>query len=252
MFENAALGVLAFAPGLAIGSFLNVIASRVPLNLAIGSTRSECMSCGHEIRWYDNVPLVSFLVLRGRCRDCSARIPFRYPLVELGTAVLVALAFASFGATAYAALAAAFLVVLVAISAIDFEHHLIPNRIVIPAAAVTLAVHTVIDPSVEWLVAALCASAGLLAIALIKPGGMGMGDVKLCLLLGAMLGRNVAVALFIGFIAASVPSLYLYARHGRAAGKMALPLGPFLALGATVALFFGDDLFDAWLGLSDS
>ena len=93
-------------------------------------------------------------------------------------------------------------------------------------------------------------AAVLLTIALIKPGGMGMGDVKLCLLLGAMLGRNVGVALLVGFLAAMIPSLYLYARHGKAAGKMTIPLGPFLALGSAVALFFGNEILDAWLGLS--
>ena len=137
-------------------------------------------------------------MLRGRCRDCSASIPWRYPIVELGTALLITLAFARFGATAYAVLAAGFLVVLVAISAIDIEHHIIPNSIVLPAAAVTLVAHTLIDPSPEWAIAAIGAVAVLLTIALIKPGGMGMGDVKLCLLLGAMLGRNVGVALLVG------------------------------------------------------
>ena len=137
MLENAALGVIVFGPGLAIGSFLNVVASRVPMNLAIGTSRSECMTCGHEIRWYDNIPLLSFIVLKGRCRDCSASIPWRYPIVELGTALLIALAFARFGATAYAVLAAGFLVVLVAISAIDIEHHIIPNKIVLPSSSRT-------------------------------------------------------------------------------------------------------------------
>ena len=250
MFENAALGMLVFAPGLAIGSFLNVIASRVPLDLSIGTSRSECMSCGHEIRWYDNIPLASFIVLRGRCRDCGARIPSRYPIVELGTALLVTLAFVVFGASWYAVLAAGFLVVLVAISVIDLEHHIIPNKIVLPAAAVTLVAHTLIDPSPEWAIAAVAAFAALLLVALIKPGAMGMGDVKLCLLLGAMLGRDVAVALLFGFILAMLPSLYLYARHGKSAGKMAIPLGPFLALGSTIALFFGGEILDAWLGLS--
>lgn len=250
MLENAALGVLVFAPGLAIGSFLNVVASRVPLNLSIGTSRSECLACGHEIRWYDNIPLASFVVLRGRCRDCRAPIPWRYPIVELGTALLVTLAFVVFGASWYALLAAGFLVVLVAISVIDLEHRLIPNRIVLPAAAVTLVAHTLIDPSPEWAIAAAAAFAFLLLIALIKPGAMGMGDVKLCLLLGAMLGRDVAVALLLGFVLAMLPSLYLYARHGRAAGNMAIPLGPFLALGSTIALFFGGEILDAWLGLS--
>jgi len=135
---------------------------------------------------------------------------------------------------------------------IDLEHHLIPNRIVVPSAAVVLGGHTLIDPSPEWAIAAVAAFAALLIVALIKPGAMGMGDVKLCLLLGAMLGRDVAVALLLGFVAAMLPSLYLYARHGKAAGKMAIPLGPFLALGSAIALFSGGAILDAWLGLSGS
>jgi prepilin signal peptidase PulO-like enzyme (type II secretory pathway) len=154
-----------------------------------------------------------------------------------------------FGATAYAALAAFFCVTLVTLSAADLGYRLVPNRIVMPAFVICLLAHTAIDPSVEWVAAALAASTLMLVFALIHPAGLGMGDVKLTLLLGAMLGRTVGAALLIGFVAALVPSLVLLARHGSKARKMAIPLVPFLALGALVALFFGDQIIDWYSGL---
>lgn len=238
---------LALAPGLALGSFLNVVAARVPLRRSIVSPGSACMDCGHEIAWYDNVPVVSYLVLHGRCRACGSRIPLRYPAVELATALLVAGCVWRFGLHPEALVAAFFCLALVAVSATDLEHRIIPNRIVLPAAAVVLAAQTAVRPSPEWAVAALAASGFLLAAALAYPAGMGMGDVKLALLLGAMLGRTVAVGILVGLLAAMVPALVLVARHGSKARKMGIPLGPFLALGALVALFAGRPLLHLWL-----
>jgi leader peptidase (prepilin peptidase)/N-methyltransferase len=242
-----AVAAAAFAPGLALGSFLNVLAARVPLRRSIVRPRSACMACSAPIAPYDNVPLVSYAILRGRCRSCGARIPLRYPAVELATALLVVACVLAFGLTAYAALAAGFCAALVALSAIDLEHRIVPNRIVVPAAAVVLAARTLIDPSPEWALGALAASGFLLLAAIAYPAGMGMGDVKLALLLGAMLGRGVAVAMMIGMVAALLPSIVLLVRHGSAARKMGLPFAPFLALGAVVALFAGDAILDAYL-----
>jgi leader peptidase (prepilin peptidase)/N-methyltransferase len=135
----------------------------------------------------------------------------------------------------------------VAVSATDLEHRIIPNRIVLPAAAVVLAAQTAVHPSPEWAIGAIAASAFLLVAALAYPGGMGMGDVKLALLLGAMLGRTVTVALFVGMFAALVPGIVLLARHGSKGRKMGVPLAPFLALGSLVALFWGQPLLDLWL-----
>jgi leader peptidase (prepilin peptidase)/N-methyltransferase len=142
-----------------------------------------------------------------------------------------------------------FCAVLVTLSAIDLRRRIVPNRIVIPAAAIVLVAHTAIDPSVEWALAALGASGFLFAAALAYPKGLGMGDVKLALLLGAMLGAAVSVGLMLGFLAALVPSVVLLARHGSAARKMGVPLVPFLAFGAVVALFAGELLLDGYLGL---
>ncbi len=154
-----------------------------------------------------------------------------------------------FGLTWDAAIGAFYCAVLVAISAIDIEHRIVPNRIVLPAAAVVLVARTLVDPSVEWLVAGLGASLFLFVAALAYPKGMGMGDVKLALLLGFAVGRTVPVALMVGMLAALVPSAVLFARHGSAARKMGIPFAPFLAFGGIVALFAGDRLLDAYLSL---
>jgi leader peptidase (prepilin peptidase)/N-methyltransferase len=206
------------------------------------------MSCGTEIRWYDNVPLASYAVLRGRCRACEAPIPARYPLVEGLTAALVVASILTYGLTAEGLLAAAFCAVLVVLSAIDVEHRIVPNRIVLPAAGVALVAHTLIEPSPEWLLAALGASGFLLVAAVVHPRGMGMGDVKLALLLGAVLGSEVALALMIGMVAALVPAVVVAARGG-SVRKLAVPFVPFLALGSVIALFWGDVLLDSYLRL---
>ena len=246
---DVALAAFAFAPALAIGSFLNVVAARVPLRRSVVSGRSACMGCGQGIAWYDNVPVVSYLALRGRCRSCGTRITPLYPAVELATALLVAACFLVFGLSGEAVVAALFCVALVTLSASDLRHRLVPNVIVLPAAAVVLATQTALDPSVEWAAGALGGSLFLFLAVLAYPKGMGMGDVKLALLLGAMLGRTVPVALMLGMLAALVPSVVLLARHGSAARKMAIPFAPFLSLGGVVALFAGERILDWYLTL---
>jgi leader peptidase (prepilin peptidase) / N-methyltransferase len=241
------LAALALAPGLALGSFLNVVAARVPLRRSIVRPPSACMDCGHEIAWYDNVPVLSWLLLRGRCRSCGAGIPMRYPLVELVSGLLVAACVWKFGLHPEALVAAFFCLALVAVSATDLEHRIIPNRIVLPAAAAVLVAQTAVRPSPEWAIGAVAASGFLLVAVLAYPAGMGMGDVKLALLLGAMLGRTVTVALFVGMFAALLPGLVLLARHGSKGRKMGVPLAPFLALGSLVALFWGHPLLHLWL-----
>ena len=245
---DVALGLVAFWPALALGSFLNVVAARVPLRRSVVRPASACMSCGHELAWHDNVPVVSWLLLRGRCRSCGQRISPLYPAVELATAGLVAACFVAFGLSGEAFVASFFCVVLVVLSAIDLTHRIVPNRIVLPAALVVLVAQTALEPSPEWALGALGAAGFLFAAALAYPAGMGMGDVKLALLLGAMLGRTVSVGLMVGMVAALVPSVALLARHGSAARKMGIPFAPFLAFGALVALFAGDALLDAYLG----
>jgi leader peptidase (prepilin peptidase)/N-methyltransferase len=241
------LAVLSLAPGLALGSFLNVVAARVPRRTSIVSPASACMDCGAPIAWRDNIPLLSWLLLRGRCRHCGTRISALYPAVELATALLVAACVLDFGLSGRMVVAALFCAVLVAVTATDLTHRIIPNRIVIPAAVVILVAQTALEPSPQWALGALGAAGFLFVAVLAYPAGMGMGDVKLALVMGAALGKTVPVALMLGMLAALVPAVILLARHGSAARKMGIPFGPFLALGSVVALFFGEQLVDLYL-----
>jgi leader peptidase (prepilin peptidase) / N-methyltransferase len=243
------LAALALAPGLALGSFLNVVAARVPRETSIVKPASACMECKTPIARRDNVPVVSWLLLRGRCRACRTRISPLYPAVELVTALLIAGCVLAFGLSGRMVVAAFFCAVLVAISAIDLTHRIIPNRIVLPAFVVVLAAQTLLEPSPEWALAALGASGFLFLAVVIHPAGMGMGDVKLALLMGAMLGKTVPVALMLGMLAALVPAVFLLARHGSKARKMGIPFGPFLALGSVIALFAGEQIVDWYLNL---
>ena len=246
---GVALGAFAVLPGLAIGSFLNVVAARLPERRSLLHPRSACRSCLAPIAWYDNVPLVSYVLLRGRCRTCRTPIGPIYPAVELVTAALLASCLVTFGLSLRAAAAAVFCAALVVITATDLTHRIVPNRVVLPAAAIVFVLMTAAEPSPEWAIAGLGAAAFLLLAALAYPGGMGMGDVKLALLMGVALGSTVAVALPLGMIAALVPAVVLLARHGSGARKMAIPFAPFLALGSLIALFAGDALVHAYTSL---
>ena len=246
---DVALAAVVFAPALALGSFLNVVAARLPDRRSLVGPRSACVSCGARIAWYDNLPLVSYAVLLGRCRSCAARIGWRYPAVELATAVLVTASFLRFGLSGRAFVAAYFCSVLVVLSAIDVERRILPDIIVLPSWALILGAQIALEPgrTIEWVAASLGASLFLFLALVAYPKGMGMGDVKLALLLGAGLGRAVAVGMMVGMLAALAYSIVLFVRHGFAARKMAIPFGPFLAFGAIVALFVGDDLLSAYL-----
>jgi leader peptidase (prepilin peptidase) / N-methyltransferase len=248
---DLALAAFVFAPALALGSFLNVVAARLPERRSLVRPRSACTACGAEIAWYDNVPVVSYLVLRGRCRTCGAGIGWRYPAVELATALLVAASFLRFGFSGRAFVAAYFCAALIVLSAIDAERRILPDLIVVPSWVIVLAAQIALDPdrTLEWVAASFGASLFLFLALVAHPRGMGMGDVKLALLLGAALGKAVSVGLMVGMLAALAFSLVLFARHGLAARKMAIPFGPFLAFGALVALFAGDQVLSAYLGL---
>jgi leader peptidase (prepilin peptidase) / N-methyltransferase len=174
------------------------------------------------------------------------RVPFsrRLPLVTAATALLGAACGLAFGFTLEALIGLLFCFVLVVVTRTDFEHRLIPDRIVLPGAVLVLALRTLDEPSVAWLLGGLGAGLVLFLIVLAYPKGMGMGDVKLALFMGTALGAGVIVALFLGFLAGAVPALVLLVRHGRAARKLAIPLGPFLALGGVIAFFAGDAILD--------
>jgi len=176
----------------------------------------------------------------------------RLALVLLGTAALGGACGLVFGFTLEAVAATLFCWVLVVITRTDLEHRLIPDKVVLPGAVLVLVLRTIDDPSVEWILSALGAGLVLFLIVLVYPRGLGLGDVKLSAFLGAGLGVSVIVAMFVGFFVAFVPAAVLFARHGKEARKSAIPLGPFLALGGVVALFWGDAILDWYKGLGTS
>jgi len=241
---------LVFVPGLAIGSFLGVVAARVPLRRSIVRPGSACMSCETEISWYDNVPVLSYALLRGRCRHCGVRIPPRDLAIELTTALLLVCCVLEFGLTARAASAAIGCAALVVATATDLERRIVPNWVVLPAAAAVLVIQTVFYPSPQWALGAVGAAGFLFVAALAYPGGMGMGDVKLALLIGALLGKTTPVGIMLGLLLALVPSVVLIARHGSRARRIAIPFAPFLAAGAVIALFAGESILHAYLNLT--
>jgi leader peptidase (prepilin peptidase)/N-methyltransferase len=200
---TAALSLAAVA-GLVVGSFLNVVAHRLPRGVSLVTPGSSCPGCGAAVRPYDNVPVLSWLALRGRCRDCRAPIAVRYPLVEAATAALAALVVAvHWGDPARLPLGVVLVAVLVPVTLIDLDHRLIPNRLTGPAALLALGVGVVADPAgePERLLAALGAGGFFLLAALAYPGGMGMGDVKLAAVLGLFLGVAVMPAIAVALVA---------------------------------------------------
>jgi leader peptidase (prepilin peptidase) / N-methyltransferase len=236
--------VLVAPLGLIIGSFLNVVAYRLPRGESIVKPRSRCTSCGTEVRARDNVPLVSWLVLRGRCRHCDAQISARYPAVELATGLVFALVALARGPHLELLIDLPFAAMLIAVADIDLEHRIVPNRILAPMAVWAVAASALVRPGKlpELLIAGAAAFTLLLVAALAYPGGMGMGDVKLAGVMGLCLGVPVAPALLIAFLAGSIVGVAIMLRHGAGARKRAVPFGPFLALGGLVALVAGHDL----------
>jgi len=240
---------LVFVPGLALGSFLGVVAARVPLRRSIVRPGSACMSCEAPIRWYDNLPVFSYALLRGRCRRCGVRIPPRDLAIELATSLLLVGCVLAFGFTVEAAAAALACGALVVVTATDLERRIVPNAVVLPVAAAVLALQTAAHPSPEWALGAIGAAGFFFVAALAYPGGMGMGDVKLALLVGALLGRTTPVGILLALFLALVPSAVLLARHGAGARKLGIPFAPFLAAGAVIALFAGEAILHAYLGV---
>ena len=233
--------------GLLVGSFLNVVIARLPEGESLVSPGSRCPHCGHPVRPYDNVPVLSWLWLRGRCRDCGEPISVRYPVVEALTGVLCALVVVAKGADEDAWLGIALVLTLVPVTFIDLDHRIIPNRIVGPSAVVALVILalTDVDALPDHLIAAVAAGGFFLLAALAYPRGMGMGEVKLAALLGLYLGSSVAPALLAAMLSGTIVGGAIMARKGVAEGrKTAVPFGPFLALGALVGLFAGPDIVD--------
>lgn len=241
----------AAAFGLVIGSFLNVVAHRVPGRMSLAMPASHCPSCETPIKPYDNIPVLSWLFLRGRCRSCAAPISARYPLVEALTAVLFAAVVAVHHAdTASLVLGLVLVAFLVPIALIDLDHRIIPNRLTLPAAVLAIVLGTALDPGgeVERLIAGVAAALVLGLPSLLNPKGMGMGDAKLVGVLGLFLGAAVAPAFFVAFIAGTVLGIAIVMRKGMTQGrKTAVPFGPFLALGGIVGVLAGNELVSLYL-----
>lgn len=246
----APVAAIAFLGGLLAGSFTTVVAHRVPRNESVIGPRSRCPACGTQIAAYDNVPVFSWLLLKGRARCCGAAISSRYPLAELALGALyAAVVVVLWGDPGEIALGLVFVTTLAAITLTDFERRIIPNRVLIVAAFLGLAIAAATDPASlpERAIAAAAAGGLLFLVAIAYPRGMGLGDVKLAAVMGLFLGREVAVAILVALLAGSIVGLAMIARHGASARKQAIPFGPFLALGGVVGLLAGDELVDWYL-----
>jgi leader peptidase (prepilin peptidase)/N-methyltransferase len=241
---------LAGAFGLIAGSFLNVVAYRLPRGENVAFPASHCPSCDTPIKPYDNVPVLSWLWLRGRCRSCHRSISARYPIVEAVTAALLVAVVLDKGADSDAWLGIAFVLLLVPVTLIDLDYRIIPNTLMLVGTVVSVALLLLTDPGAltEHLIAAAAAGGFLLLAALAYPSGMGMGDVKLAAVMGLFLGRAVAPAMFVALITGSVVGAAIIASKGAKEGrKTAIPFGPYLAFGGLVGLFFGDAMVQWYL-----
>ena len=236
--------------GLILGSFLNVVAYRLPRGESLARPASRCPGCDTPIKPYDNVPVLSWLLLRGRCRTCKTAIAWRYPLVELATALLLALTVVVIGWNKDVWLGLAFVLLLVPVTVIDIDFRIIPNKLMIVGAIAAPAILALTRPDAipEHLIAAIAAGGFLLVAAIAYPAGMGMGDVKLAFVMGLFLGREVGAAMLAGLFAGSLIGIAIMAKKGAAEGrKTAIPFGPFLAFGGLVGLLAGEPIVDWYL-----
>jgi leader peptidase (prepilin peptidase)/N-methyltransferase len=246
-----------FVFGMVVGSFLNVCICRMPKNESIISPPSHCPYCSYQIRWYDNIPLLSYLLLRGKCRGCSAHISLQYPLVELLNGILTLFLFLRFGPTLEFAALFLFCSALVVITFIDIEHQIIPDEISLPGIVVGFVLSFFLKGN-TWLnslLGILLGGGSLLLVAysyqrLTGKDGMGGGDIKLLAMMGAFLGWKAmpfiifASSLFGSIIGVSIMLLQ------KKDSKLAIPFGPYLAFGALLYIFYGEPLIRWYLGLS--
>ena len=235
--------------GLALGSFLNVVIARVPAGGSLVHPGSACPGCRAPLAWYDNIPVLSFVVLRGRCRACAMRISWRYPIVEVITAAALVLAYVAFGPSAEFLVACVLLPALVAMTAIDLQHQMIPDAITLPGIPVGLLIN-VATGRISWIdsVIGILVGGGLfLVIILASRGGMGGGDLKLGAMLGAFLGwKALLFGLFVAIVLGGVIGAAFLATGVRGR-KDPIPFGPFLAAGGAMALVWGERAFSWWV-----
>jgi len=251
--------VFAFAwLGLAVGSFLNVCVHRIPLRKSVVNPPSRCPACGYQLRWFDNIPVLSYAVLlRGRCRKCRAPISIRYPIVEIVAMLLFLLHWWMFGWTPLMAVRLVFACILLVLFAIDLEHHLLPNVITLPGIILGLIANIFVPPGLVAAVLGTLLGGGVLWLIgeayyrYAGQEGMGGGDVKMLAMIGAFLGwKLVLVTLVLSSIMGSVIGLLVIAIR-RGGMKYALPFGTFLALGALAASLVGDQIVAWYVGMYD-
>lgn len=241
--------VIVFLLGVCTGSFLNVVIYRLPRRESIILDRSHCPSCGKQLPWYDLIPVLSYLLLLGRCRNCHSLISLRYPLVELLTGVIFVVLFFYFGATVVLLKYLFLCALLVAVSFIDLEHYIIPNSLVITGLIGGVILNIVARDVgvVSALIGMLVTSGVLLLVALASKGGMGGGDIKLAAVTGLFLGWPLApLGIFLGACVGGLVAIFLllFRVKGR---KDPLPFGPFIALGTFFAILYGFDIINWYL-----
>ena len=256
MLPPVIMALFAFVFGAVVGSFLNVCIYRMPLDQSVVSPGSRCVGCGTAIRWYDNIPVISWLLLRGRCRFCQAPFSFRYPLVELITAVLSLLLFMKYGLSPSYGVMFLFCAALIVITFIDFDHQIIPDELSLPGIVLGF-ISSFFLPEPGWISSLLGAVAGWGSLALIFYGylwltgreGMGGGDAKLLAMMGAFLGlQAIPFIIFASSLVGTVAGLSIMAVQ-RKDRHLAIPFGPYLALGALLYIFVGPQLIQWYLQL---
>jgi leader peptidase (prepilin peptidase)/N-methyltransferase len=250
MLTPWAVGAAATVFGAVIGSFLNVIIYRLPRGESIVKPASHCPHCGSSIAPWDNIPILSFIVLRGRCRHCHRPITFRYPLVETANALLYLSVFLCFGIGFQALVWATYCSALIVVSAIDIDHRIIPDVITLPGMALGIVTSFWMPrTSLDSLLALLAGGGFFYLVAVLSRGGMGGGDIKLTAMMGSFLGlKSLAVAVFIGLLSGSLISLVLMLM-GRKTRKDIIPFGPFLALGGISVVFWGKKIIHWYVNI---
>jgi leader peptidase (prepilin peptidase)/N-methyltransferase len=252
---NTVTLILVIIVGLALGSFSNVCIYRIPKKKSILFPNSFCPQCGKRIRFYDNIPILSYLILRGRCRDCKTKIPLQYPLVEFLTAALLTLAYLRFGLSWDFAARGILIIVMILTFFIDLKHRIIPDTLTLPGVALGFLMSFLVSsPSVLNSLLGIAVGGGMFYLAavlgelLFKKESMGGGDIKLAMMLGAFLGwQNILLILLISsFLGSLIGGLaLLFSKDVKQ--TRTIPFGPFLALGAIVAMFLGDSIISAYL-----
>jgi len=254
---HSTLVVFSFITGLLIGSFLNVCIYRLPRKKSIVFPSSRCPACNAPIRPFDNIPVLSYLLLRGKCRECNTKISLRYPLVELLNGVFYALLLLRFGLHGYTIFYMVFISALIVITFIDLDYQIIPDVISLPGILIGLVmgIFVLIDPfsrhdplgMMNSIIGLLSGGGLFYLIAILSKGGMGGGDIKMMGMLGAILGwKGVLATTFLGSFTGSIVgiTLMIAQKKGR---KSKIPFGPFLALGAFITLLWGQELLNFYL-----